>query len=501
MINRQENTILPAQTRPAASENGRQYLLFLLLILAVGLIVRLVGLGRESFWLDEGFSFRAAGQSSAMDVVRFIARLDVHPPLHYLLLHWWMGWFGHSEFSARLLSALLSFLSLLLFYPLSRMLFGRRTALVACLILSLSPFHVYYAQEARSYAQLTFLALVSYYGFLRWLRRPSLGNAALTAVGGILMCYTHIYGVFFLMAQAAWWLIHWVRREACSRRALGRWVALQGVIVLGFAPWAFVLMRQVRFVENGIWIQNPTLFRVALTFYYFAGSAFALLLFFALALWGAVRWRGGKGPEAAGMQAGGLEWPHPEQSLFLCFWLFVPNLIPYVISKVSQPIYLYRSLIPASPALYLLVAAGLCGIRRPRLRQLALGLVLVASLVKLWDYHTHEHREPWGRIARTIETQAQPGDLLLFHEPFSLSTVYNIYSHRTDLEKVAFPQPGTKDAAAQLKALLAGHRRVWVILAYEGRENALILRAAGQGRRRVYDQRFHTRIEVLRFEP
>lgn len=56
-------------------------------LVALGFGLRLFHLDAQSFWYDEACSAAIAKGTLAQIVSnRF---LDVHPPLYYLLLHWW----------------------------------------------------------------------------------------------------------------------------------------------------------------------------------------------------------------------------------------------------------------------------------------------------------------------------------------------------------------------------------------------------------------------------
>ena len=84
----------------------------ILVILMAGLFLRIYGLSTESLWLDEGFSV----WHSKTDIPLIIkaASSDVQMPLYYILLHYWMGLFGDSEFSIRFLSVIFGLLAVFL---------------------------------------------------------------------------------------------------------------------------------------------------------------------------------------------------------------------------------------------------------------------------------------------------------------------------------------------------------------------------------------------------
>jgi hypothetical protein len=111
----------------------------------------------EEFWYDETFSYILARLPVA-DLIRATAG-DVHPPLHYLLLKYWLlatDWLPVSfEARGRALSLLFSLAALGLYWLLLRRLrlarAHRRAAwLVACFMPSL----IYFSAEMRMYALL-----------------------------------------------------------------------------------------------------------------------------------------------------------------------------------------------------------------------------------------------------------------------------------------------------------------------------------------------------------
>ena len=64
--------------------------LFGILLLAVAL--RLIAIDGRGLWTDEVFSFDFARLSPI--AIMTAAANDVHPPLYFLLLHFWMELFG-----------------------------------------------------------------------------------------------------------------------------------------------------------------------------------------------------------------------------------------------------------------------------------------------------------------------------------------------------------------------------------------------------------------------
>lgn len=108
--------------------------------------MRLFDLGRWSLWIDEVYEIHYAQE--AMRNLSAITR----PSL--LVIGGLISSLGVSEWSARLGPALIGVLSIiLLFFPF-RKLFGRWTALLAVVLIALSPWHLHWSQNARFYTSL-----------------------------------------------------------------------------------------------------------------------------------------------------------------------------------------------------------------------------------------------------------------------------------------------------------------------------------------------------------
>ena len=73
-------------------------------ITLIGGLLRVFQLGTKGMWLDETFSVWLANQGVG-DMLQWIVKIDQHPPLYYLLLHYWVALYGDTPYAARLLSA------------------------------------------------------------------------------------------------------------------------------------------------------------------------------------------------------------------------------------------------------------------------------------------------------------------------------------------------------------------------------------------------------------
>ena len=115
--------------------------LMLSFILFLAAVLRIIFIGNHSLWLDELFSLRFS-EFNLPELIREVAASDNHPPTYYIVLHYWVLFFGDSEASLRAPSALFSLLSVYFTYKVGELLFNKRVAALAALLLAVSEFWI-----------------------------------------------------------------------------------------------------------------------------------------------------------------------------------------------------------------------------------------------------------------------------------------------------------------------------------------------------------------------
>jgi mannosyltransferase len=139
-----------------------------IVITLIGGWLRVFLLDKNGLWLDEAFSVWLANHS-VVDMLQLTAKIDQHPPLYYLLLHYWMALKGDTPYYARLLSALFGAGTIPIIYLIGKRMSDVVVGLAAAVFLALSPFNIYFAQETRMYTFLMFNAAVAIYALVRLL--------------------------------------------------------------------------------------------------------------------------------------------------------------------------------------------------------------------------------------------------------------------------------------------------------------------------------------------
>jgi uncharacterized membrane protein len=190
-------------------------------VLLLATFLRFFWLDHHSIWLDEAASYDYASRPLAA----IFSLPDHHPPLYYLSLHYWMAGFGDSEVSLRALSAVLGVLAVALVFTLGKELFGPRAGLLAALVAALSPFWVWYAQEARMYAMVVFFALLAANCLVRAMRTSKPGWWLGYVLTTTLMLYADHAGLWWLVATGVYFALQLWR----SRSNVRGWIASRDV--------------------------------------------------------------------------------------------------------------------------------------------------------------------------------------------------------------------------------------------------------------------------------
>jgi uncharacterized membrane protein len=109
-------------------------------IIVLGTCLRVVYLGKESYWWDEVATVEICTVPFSA-FWRWLWRFEANMSFYYLLVRLWIH-FGHGEAWVRLFSAAAAVASIPLIYAVGTLVSGKSTGLVAALLLSINAAHV-----------------------------------------------------------------------------------------------------------------------------------------------------------------------------------------------------------------------------------------------------------------------------------------------------------------------------------------------------------------------
>jgi len=230
-MNRRTQTISAGTRAKQASplwgdDTGRtRTLLVVLLITLVGVLLRMISVNSRGLWLDEAATVIQAKRSLPL-VIQTIAS-GVHPPLFHILVHYWIKLFGATETAVRGFAVMWGVLSIPAAYWATRVAYDRRSGLIAAVIVALSPYAIWYSQEARMYSMMMFFGFLSV-GFLMLAVRDNrtrhwVGYTIATLLG----MFSHYFFAFLVLGEGLYFVVMEVLvahgRLKRSRRAVFSW--------------------------------------------------------------------------------------------------------------------------------------------------------------------------------------------------------------------------------------------------------------------------------------
>jgi len=436
--------------------------LVLTFLTAVGACLRLWHLGTKSLWLDEGATValaRAPWQHFAWIWWHGEANLQT---IYFLLMRGWIH-MGNSEAWLRLPSALFGVASIPLLYVVARKFMEAAPSLGAAALLTFSPTHVYYSQEARSYALAILMVLLSTYFFVDAVQQGQRRQWMLWTVVSTLAFYCHDFTALVLVAQACSLLFKSGRK---------RWRPLLfggSVIFLLALPGLTYVFRASPENLHFAWMPRPSLKEFWHLAGFFGGNGVKLAI--AGILWGAGLAAVWRNRQATGDSDA--FW----RGTLIVLWAALPALLLAAIS-LRQPMFLQRYVIFSLPATLLLAALGVGEFRKWKIGMLLVVLLCGMSVPAIVRRY-HKPREDWRDASNAVLAKAASGDAVVFF-PFYTRIMLDYYRDRyagtapaVNVYAPAFYGDG-RDVHDLLEALNRdphGLRRVWTFVDGRGRDD------------------------------
>ena len=123
--------------------------------------------------------------------------------------------------------------------------FSNRVAgLLAALLLGLSEYHIWYSQEARTYALLALSGTLFAAASVQYLRRPTLACAFWAVLNGVALLYSHAYGALTWFSISAAVLAIILLAPVRVLTTGSNWLLIQVLTVGAFLPWAIIVLQR-----------------------------------------------------------------------------------------------------------------------------------------------------------------------------------------------------------------------------------------------------------------
>ncbi len=447
----------------------------LVVILLLAFCLRLAYVADKETWYDEAFAVLYAEKQLGSIIYGTVtpvegAAADIHPLLYYFFLHGWMG-LGQSLLVVRFPSVVFGLLSLCLLFLIARQLFDAQIGLLAVALGAISPFHIWYSQEARMYSLLCLASLLSIYFFLKGWKQAVWSPWIAFGFCAALSLYVH--NLAFLIPLTLDLFVILRRRWDLLLRLF----AAHLVALLLFLPWLVLVPGQLAKVQHAYWVPRPGLTELVRTLIVFTfnlpvpGWFLPLALFFSLLLLTLTLYRSLR--RALTSRVEPQRWARD-----LCLVMtFVPVLIMFLVSQV-RPVYVERALLVCGLIYCIVVAQGLLRPKPPRLVLLSLLPLPVLLLTSLGYQYTYSEfpRSPFRDANTYLREHQEPGDVIV-HEN-KLSFFPSHYYDRGLVQEYVGDAPGSPTdtlalptqqvlgllAQSNIAQATAGAQRVWFVV-------------------------------------
>ncbi len=222
-------------------------------LIGAGLLLRLYRLTFRSLWLDEAASVKTAAMESMGKMINFVIN-DLHPPLSYIFLRFWIWIFGGSDLSVRLSSVFWGCVGMLGIYFLCRfgLKWDQKASNLATLFAIFIPIHAYFSQDVRHYVMWFAFACFALGFLFRAHSTMKLRYFILFGFFQAILFYIHNGAILYcFVINALYLLFLLLYKKFNPLRFKGILLSVLTSFIL-YLPWMPILIRQLK---------NPTLFK------------------------------------------------------------------------------------------------------------------------------------------------------------------------------------------------------------------------------------------------
>jgi len=229
--------------------------ILLIIIIAVGAILRLWNLPNVPFTYDEFSALFRTQFDSFSDLITYGARIDGHPVGIQVFLYYWTQIFGFSEAWVKLPFILAGLASVYLIFRISWNWFGRSTAFLSASAMAFMQFPLIYSQISRPYSSGLFFVLLMVFFWSRLLfdkEKEYWRSFAGFVLGAALCTYNHYFsalmvvivgmsGLFFVRGKFMW-----------------RYLLASALIMILYIPHFEIFLHQISLGGVEQWLAKPT---------------------------------------------------------------------------------------------------------------------------------------------------------------------------------------------------------------------------------------------------
>lgn len=174
--------------------------LLLILLMALAASIRVAGTNDYYYNSDEAMHLWIASSDSLQQLIH-AARHEIHPPLMYMMLHYWLKISDNMAF-VRCLSLMFGVAVIPVYYLIGKKINGELTGLFCAILVVFSDGLMVQSCLVRNYAVLVFLLSSAFYFYLKFTEKNACHALAYYFLTAFAACLTHFSALFFIFIIA-----------------------------------------------------------------------------------------------------------------------------------------------------------------------------------------------------------------------------------------------------------------------------------------------------------
>lgn len=387
-------------------------------LLIIGTILRFYNLGFNSLWLDEATTLTYA-RMTLSEIFEASITSEFHPPLFYWIENIMLN-FGESEFVLRFWPAVFGILTIPVFYLIGCEIKNKKVGIISALLVTISPFAIYYSQDARSYTMILFffsLSLLCYFYALRMKNAKWWVIFGLTSALALWSHYYVIIGTAILVIHAIITNYKEFRENISSLRVF--LVGILGFLIITL-PLIFVLFqRYLALSENAPTCGVLGISLISTSFEYFSGyNWYIAILFILLFLIGVIY----------------LTRENLSHSTLMLGLLIIPLIFSVIISaKIpTNPRYLIYLL----PVFYVGIALSYVPlqniIKNNKFIYAFMVVLILINIPFMTTYYTEYSKNDWRGFSQNLNDITENGDIIVVLPGYMMQPLNYYYSNTSD---------------------------------------------------------------------
>lgn len=361
------------------------------------------------YWMDEAITVGIS--SHPLTAIPGILRMDGSPPLFYLILHFWMSWFGDSPTATHSLTLIFGTATIPCGYWAGASISGKRAGLMTATMFAFIAFLDGYSVETRMYGLMTLLGLLATIGFVNGFVLRRRKYIPLYVVTQGLMFYTHAWAIFFACSIFISLVILWFtsRNDPEFRRNF-----LKDAVIAYVLAWVIFIPWVPNFIFQSIhtaapWAPKPHFGAAVQVASGVIGSVAVSVLMFVVALLGYWKLFGKE-----------LRTSREARTMYVLAAIAFFTLFSAWCASQIDPAWVLRYFAPMIAALLILLAIGLS---RAGVLGAVVILVFVYALHHVADF-APSYKSDMQDIAAEMGPYLHKGDLVIVGQPEQVPLAY-----------------------------------------------------------------------------